>query len=99
MDIYAKMQAKTDSPSQSRRERPSARNRSRSRSAASRRQPIQTRPVNFRPTRDEVVLLDQVACKLAETITVTVTVKDASSSELPKSHRRTRNLRLSRAAR
>jgi hypothetical protein len=32
--------------------------------------------VNFRLTCDEAVLLDQVACKLGETITLTVTVKD-----------------------
>ena len=33
------------------------------------------RTVNFRVTRDEVMLRDQIACKLGETIAVTVTVK------------------------
>ena len=36
--------------------------------------------VNFRLTRDEAVLLDQVACKLGETIAITVTVKGSSQA-------------------
>ena len=84
-----------DHPPQSRRECPFA-----AKSIASAIGCVQTattasRDVNFRLTRDEAMLLDQVACKLGETITLTVTVKEPPSSKPPNRHSHTRNAPLS----